>query len=167
MSPRSCFVPLSQSRTKTINSLASWQNLSCLILSPWTYVLTSTPTSVISLMVETIVLLLQSLSQISTSPLNTKTSPGPTPQSRAWFSHSSLSSMASGKKTASKKMSWFLIFSILGTEIKDILGSRICDELCEDKRHKYDRRAWSALALEQLPENSFPTLPSPYIHPVH
>lgn len=63
-----------------------------------------------------------------------ETSSCPIPKPRARLSHSSLSCMVSPKKTGSKKMSCFLILNIKVTEIKDILVSRIYDELWEDKR---------------------------------
>lgn len=85
----------------------------------------------------------------------------PLPRSRAWLSHSSLSSMGSGKKTASKKMSWFLIFSIRGIEIKDILGSRMCDELCEDKRQDMTEEHVLHLLLSSFPKTVTPPSPLP------
>lgn len=63
-------------------------------------------------------------------------------------------------------MIWFLIFNIMGTEIKDILGSMIYDKWCE-KRYKYEWRVWSdERALEYLPGKIEPTGPLPHIHPV-
>lgn len=56
------------------------------------------------------------------------------------------------KKQGSKKMNWFLIFNIMPTKINHVLGSRICDELCEDKRYNYDGRMC-------LVEHSGKTLP--------
>lgn len=55
------------------------------------------------------------------------------------------------KTPGSKKMSWFLVFNIRGTEINDILHSRICDELCECKRYKYKGRLWPGAESTQVP----------------
>lgn len=94
-------------------------------------------------MVKTIVWLLQSLPQIGLLHSVRKPPHAPLPKSRASLSHSSLFSIVSPKKTGSKKMRCFLILNVKVTEIKDILISRIYDELWEDKRQKYDGRTWS------------------------